>query len=124
VPRGSRDLTVEERFAKVVAALRRHKGVTAPSSSTGKFGSSALRVRGKIFAMVSSRGEFVVKLPAPRIDVLIGTGDGDRFDPGRGRIMREWLVVARTSKTPWLRLAKEAMAFVSGIRQWRDSPPR
>ena len=116
-PKSSRGATVAERFAKLVAALRRHQGVTPPSASTGKFGSGALRIHGKIFAMVSSRGEFVVKLPASRIDALISVGDGMRFDPGRGRIMREWLVVASTSKTTWLRLATEAMVFVSGRGQ-------
>jgi hypothetical protein len=116
-PKSSRGAKVAERFAKLVAALRRHQGVTPPSASTGRFGSAALRVRGKIFAMVSSRGEFVVKLPASRIDALIRVGDGTRFNPGRGRIMREWLVVASTSKTSWLRLATEAMVFVSGTDQ-------
>jgi hypothetical protein len=106
----------EKRFADIVASLRRKPGVTAPSSEAGggrkAFGSSGLKVNAKVFAMVSSRGEFVVKLPRQRVDALVASGDGTRFDPGHGRLMKEWLVVSPTSKLEWLSLAKEALAFV------------
>jgi hypothetical protein len=105
----------ERRFADIVASLRGKPGVTAPSSETGggrKFGSSGLKIDNKVFAMVSSRGEFVVKLPRQRVDALVASGDGTRFDPGHGRLMKEWLVVSLTSTLDWLVLAKEAMAFV------------
>ena len=108
----------EKRFADIVASLRRKPGVTAPSSASaggrGAFGSSGLKVHNKVFAMVSSRGDFVVKLPRSRVDALVASGDGTRFDPGRGRLMKEWLVVSPTSKIDWLSLAKEALAFVGG----------
>lgn len=45
----------------------------------------------------------------PRV-TLAAAGDGRRFDPGHGRLMREWLSVEPT--TPWLPLAIEALAFV------------
>jgi hypothetical protein len=49
-------------FASVVKAFANDPEVTPPG--TGKsFGSGALKVGKKIFAMVSSRSEFVVKLP-------------------------------------------------------------
>jgi len=108
----------EKRFADIVASLRRKPGVTAPSSEAegGRraFGSSGLKVDNKVFAMVSSKGEFVVKLPRERVDALVTSGDGTRFDPGHGRLMKEWLVVSPSSKLDWLSLAKEALAFVGG----------
>jgi hypothetical protein len=107
----------EKRFADIVASLRRKRGVTAPSEAAGgrrAFGSSGLKVDNKVFAMVSSKGEFVVKLPRPRVDALVASGDGTRFDPGHGRLMKEWLVISPTSKLDWLSLAKEALAFVGG----------
>ena len=107
----------EKRFADIVASLRDTPGVTAPSSETGggrKFGSSGLKIDNKVFAMVSSKGEFVVKLPRQRVDALVASGDGTRFDPGHGRLMKEWLVVSATSMLDWLVLAKEGMAFVGG----------
>jgi hypothetical protein len=107
-------VTPEERFAVIVEALLGEPDVTPPFG-TG-FGASGLKVRGKIFAMLSSRGEFVVKLPKPRVDALIAAGDGERFDPGHGRLMKEWVVIASMSDAQWLPLAREAMAFVAAQR--------
>ncbi len=75
------------------------------------FGSRALKVNGKIFAMMSSKGQFVVKLPRKRVGELVAAGKGEYFDPGHGRVMKEWLAVA-AGKTQWLELAKEAYRFV------------
>jgi len=72
---------------------------------------------GSIFAMLSSRGQFVVKLPRRRVDELIAAGEGDRYDPGHGRLMKEWLALAPGSSQDWVRLAGEALDFVgSGSR--------
>ena len=107
--------TPEERFAKIVQALSRYSGVTPPDTTQPKkrFGSSGLKVHDKIFAMISSKGEFVVKLPEQRVDGLVTSGKGKRFDPGHGRLMKEWLTVETTSEKVWLQLAKEAMEFVA-----------
>ena len=104
-------LAPAERFAEVVAAFLDDPGVTPPSGQG--FGSSGLRVHGKIFAMLSSRGEYVVKLPQRRVAALVAGGVGDYFDPGHGRRMKEWLQVEPASATDWLELAREALAFVA-----------
>ena len=62
--------------------------------------------------MISSQGRFVVKLPAKRVDALIESGDGTRYDPGPGRLMREWLCLEPSSHLDWLDLAREALEFV------------
>lgn len=111
--------TPEERFAKIVKALRSHSGVTPPSDATDskkRFGSSGLKINDKIFAMMSSKGALVVKLPQQRVDALIRSREGTRFDPGHGRLMKEWLTVDTPSEKAWLRLAKEAMEFVGSKR--------
>lgn len=102
----------QERFAAIVDALAKEQGVTVGSSGKKGFGSSALQVNGKIFAMVSSKGSFVVKLPKHRAESLEASGAGHRFDPGHGRLMKEWLSLEATSKEDWLSLAREAMRFV------------
>jgi len=93
-------------FALVVSAFADDRQVSPPGSSKG-FGSGALKVNGKIFAMMSSKGHFVVKLSEDRVNALIAAGKGTRFDPGRGRLMKEWLVVTVDHKF-WVPLAKEA----------------
>ena len=106
--------TPEERFATIVEELLGNPDVTPPSG-TG-FGSSGLKVGGKIFAMLSSSGAFVVKLPQQRVNALIAAGDGERFDPGHGRLMKEWVAIAPASEERWLSLAREAMVFVASKR--------
>jgi hypothetical protein len=49
-----------------------------------------LKVDGKIFAM-HSKGKFVAKLPKDRVDELVRAGKGEYFDPGHGRLMKEWV---------------------------------
>lgn len=109
-------ITPEERFAGVVEELLNHPGVTPPSDGTqskNKFGASGLKIHDKIFAMLV-RGQFVVKLPKARVDALVASGDGERFDPRHdGRLMKEWIVIAPTSEVKWLSLATEAMEFVA-----------
>jgi hypothetical protein len=97
-------------FDTVVAAFAKQRDV----SYGGKgFGSGALKTNGKIFAMLSSKGRFVVKLPRKRVAELVEAGDGDYFDAGKGKPMKEWLEVSAPPKS-WIALAKEAHRFVSG----------
>jgi hypothetical protein len=76
------------------------------------FGSTALKRDGKVFALCT-RGEVVVKLPAERVDELIAAG-GRRFDPGHGRLMREWVSVEPSSALECNALLGEARAFLIG----------
>jgi hypothetical protein len=96
----------DDGFALVVDAFANDRQVSPPGDGQG-FGSGALKVNGKIFAMMSSKGQFVVKLSAERVNALIAAGSGTRFNPGHGRLMKEWLVVTSDHKF-WLPLAKEA----------------
>jgi hypothetical protein len=108
-------ITPEERFATIIEALLSHPDVTPPedgSQSKKRFGSSGLRIQNKIFAMLV-KGKLVVKLPRPRVDALITSGEGERFDPGHGRPMKEWVAVEPTSEEGWLDLSREAMEFVA-----------
>jgi hypothetical protein len=111
-------ITPEERFATIVEALLSHPDVTPPSDgpqSKKGFGESALRIHNKIFAMLV-KGKLVVKLPKPRVDALVDAGEGERFDPGHGRLMKEWVAVEPTSEEGWLDLSREAMEFVASQR--------
>jgi TfoX/Sxy family transcriptional regulator of competence genes len=102
----------EAQFAAIVEALADMPGVTRSKPGSRLFGSSSLKVHDKIFAMVSSSGEFVVKLPKARVDQLVAAGAGDRFDANRGRPMKEWLQMRSQSPREWLQLAREALEFV------------
>lgn len=101
--------TAEERYSRVV---QRFTGLRRVTHDGRGFGASALKVDGEIFAMLASGGQFVVKLPRERVDGLLASGDGERFDPGHGRLMREWVALRPTSRKRWSLLAEEAMTFV------------
>ena len=108
-PRGA-----EERFADLVDRLAGEPGVQVPSEAgPRRFGSEALAVDGSIFAMLT-RGELVVKLPAARVAALVDTGIGRPFTAGKGRPMREWVVVSGGGDETWDELAREALEFVGG----------
>lgn len=97
-------------YAKVVSAFAHDKDVTPPKGGTG-FGANALKVDGRIFAMLSSQGKFVVKLPKERVAALVTARKGAYFDPGRGRLMKEWLEMT-SGQALWVSLAREAREFV------------
>jgi len=101
---------IDSRFAPVVAAFAGDRRVAYGGKG---FGSSALKVDGKIFAMIDSRGRLVVKLPRERVAELVRVGKGEFFDTGRGRVMKEWLSVDAAPRW-WIALAKEARGFVGG----------
>jgi len=103
---------IDVRFGAVVQAPGRRPGVTHSAAGSRRFGSNALKVHDKIFAMVSSDGHFVVKLPKARVDALVGDCAGRRFDANRGRPMSEWHEVRSESADDWLELAREALDFV------------
>jgi hypothetical protein len=111
-------VTPEERFAAVIAGLGDNPDVSYPSDgarATTMFGASALKIRNRIFAMLVG-GRIVVKLPRQRVDALIASGGGERFDPGHGRLMKEWVAVEPTAEEDWMCLAREAMAYVESGR--------
>lgn len=99
-------------FDRVVRMFSGDREVEHGGGKKG-FGSAALKVRGKIFAMMSSKGHFVVKLPKERVAELAVSGLGQAFDPGHGRRMKEWLEV-HAEESRWTELAREAYRFVKG----------
>jgi hypothetical protein len=103
----------EELFDRVVRTFTEDPEVEPPRPG-GAFGASALKVRGKIFAMVS-QGSLVVKLPSQRVQDLIAAGDGAPFDAGKGRPMKEWVRIDPARSRRWTQLAREARTFV-GLR--------
>jgi hypothetical protein len=100
-------MTVEERFERLVDELAGIEGVSPPSPGRG-FGSSALKYRGKIFAMLV-RGHLVVKLSKARVAELVVAGAGRHFDANKGTPMKEWFALDEPADLSWSALAREAL---------------
>jgi hypothetical protein len=94
-------------FAPVVAAFAGDRSVSMKRMFSSN---SVLTVKGKIFAMLV-KGKLVAKLPRERVDALVAWGVGAHFDPGHGRLMKEWVTVP-AGGVPWVTLAQEAYHFV------------
>jgi TfoX/Sxy family transcriptional regulator of competence genes len=104
--KGAGEPQIDPRFAPVVRAFAGVRDVKAGRL----FSSYGLKVKGKIFAMFG-RKQFVVKLPKERVDELVSAGRGKRFDPGHGRLMKEWAAF-KGGESEWVELAREAYEFV------------
>jgi hypothetical protein len=104
---------IEARFEDLVGEFLGRDGVTPPGPNRG-FGSHALKVHGRIFAMYV-RGQLVLKLPRARVDALVAAGAGARFDANKGTPMKEWFALAPESTLDWSGLADEALAHVGGV---------
>jgi hypothetical protein len=103
--------TSAEDFYRAVAARYAGKSDVGPSKG---FGSSALKVSGKIFASLT-KGRLLLKLPEARVDALVKSKKGIRFSTGAGRAKKEWVTVGPSSEREWLALAAEAQTYVSSL---------
>lgn len=84
-----------------------------PKVRSGRmFGSIALKADGRVFAMLI-KGELVVKLSKTEVDQLVRARIGRHFDPGHGKLMKEWVCVPAGS-ADWPELARRAHTFTKG----------
>jgi hypothetical protein len=99
-----------DEFDALIAAFVARDGVTIGGGRG--FGANALQVDGRIFAMSNETG-VVLKLPRDRVAALVASGDGRPFDAGKGRPMKEWVIVPWGSGDATRSLAEEALLFVA-----------
>jgi hypothetical protein len=103
-------VTVEEMFAAVAGRLvAENPGL----EQARMFGSIGLRIESGKFAGFARRDELVVKLPAVRVAKLLESGDGSIFDAGKGRPMKEWVVLHPRDEQELERYLLEARDFVA-----------
>jgi uncharacterized protein YndB with AHSA1/START domain len=103
----------QESFVAICERLVTEPGVDLHRA----FSSPALRIHGKIFAMLPGE-DLVVKLAAERCEAIVARGAGKPFESGR-RQMREWVAVAPAYAGDWAALAEEALAFVDPSGDFR-----
>lgn len=105
----------EAAWARLAATLSNDPRVDPPEAAKARgFGSKGLKVARKLFAFRSSKGKLVLKLSAARVEELELKCVGARYDPGHGRLMKEWLALDVKEKARWLRLAREALEHACG----------
>ena len=90
------------------------KEVYLKQSDIQKQGES-LKIKRKMFAMFN-KGRYVLKLPKERVQDLINSGEGQPYDPGNGKIMKEWVIIPEKYSQKWIELAEEAKAELEAFR--------
>jgi hypothetical protein len=74
----------------------------------------SLKTRKKMFAMFQ-KGNYIVKLPKERVEELINSEKGLPYDPGNGRIMKEWVIIPEEYTDEWIVYALEAKKFAKTL---------
>ena len=74
----------------------------------------SLKTMRKMFAMFQ-KGKYVVKLPKERVTELISSGEGKPYDPGNGKIMKEWVIIPEEHSDKWIAYASEAKQFAKTL---------
>ena len=106
------DSTADE-FDRLAKTISRDQRVDPPEvAKANRFGSKGLKVERKLFAFRSSKGTLVVKLPKDRVDELVKGGIGERYDPGHGRLMKEWVALRPADEPACAAYMGEARSFV------------
>jgi hypothetical protein len=100
-----------KKYARLVKTMLTEPNVTLGHGKKG-FGDDALNINGRIFAMLTSKKQYVVKLPKHRVLQLVASGEGSYLEMAN-RQMKEWFIVSEKSTISWLKLAREAHGFVS-----------
>ena len=79
------------------------------------FGSTGMRVRGKVFAVAAHAGGLLIKVPEAHADGLVGSGTADRMVMG-GVPRREWVLVPDDADDEtWSEQLHAAYTYVDSI---------
>ena len=99
-------MTVEETWSKVKEQFLKFPEVQKQGES--------LKIRKKMFAMLN-KGRYIVKLPKERVEKLLNSGNGLPYDPGNGKIMKEWVIIPEDYSDKWIEYASEAKEFAKTL---------
>ena len=78
--------------------------------NSGK-GAQGIKHNNKMFIMFY-KGDLLVKLSPDRIQELISSGDGQAFDPGTGKVMKDRVLIPHSKKELWIALCEESKRYV------------
>jgi hypothetical protein len=77
----------------------------------------SLKTKKKMFALFNKDNNFVLKLPKDRVEELINSGEGKPYDPGNGKIMKEWVIIPIENSKKWIDLTSEAKIFAESLKK-------
>lgn len=75
----------------------------------------ALKIKRKMFVFFNKIDAIVVKLPKNRVSELLESKEGLPYDPGNGKIMKEWIIIPKQFSEKWFDFSKEGMEFAETL---------
>jgi TfoX/Sxy family transcriptional regulator of competence genes len=100
----------DKSFERIIDLFEADKNIEI----TKMFGSPGIKVDGKVFAMLV-KGKLVVKMSKDRVNETVNRCEGNYFDPGHGKLMKQWLSINTDHEHLWPKLAREAMIYVRDL---------
>jgi hypothetical protein len=70
----------------------------------------SLKIRRKMFVFYRNE-KIVVKLPKDKVTELLNSQVGLPYDPGSGKIMKEWVIIPKEHSEKWHDFISEAKQF-------------
>ena len=99
-------MTSEENWLKIKEHFLKMSDVQKQGES--------LKTKKKMFVMFQ-KGKYVVKLPKDRVTELLTSEKGLPYDPGNGKIMKEWVIIPEENSEKWIEFASEAKEFAKTL---------
>jgi hypothetical protein len=78
--------------------------------NSGK-GAQGIKHNKKMFIMFH-KGNLLIKMSPDRIQELIGSGNGQAFDPGTGKVMKDRILIPRSQKDLWISFCEESKRYI------------
>jgi hypothetical protein len=66
------------------------------------------------------KNTFIVKLPKKRVTELLQSEKELPYDPGNGKIMKEWVIIPESLAEKWITFAQEGKEFLLELAEKRD----
>jgi hypothetical protein len=66
---------------------------------------------GKKLIVMFLKGDLLVKLPEKRVLEIIASGEGEPYDPGTGKPMKNWVLIPETQRDLWIGYSEEAKQY-------------
>ena len=70
-------------------------------------GAQGIKRDGKLF-VIFIKGDLIAKLPEQRVKEVIDSGDGEPFDPGTGKPMKNRVLIPASKTDYWIKYSEEA----------------
>jgi hypothetical protein len=95
-------MSAEEQWSKVKEKFLKLDDVQKQGES--------LKIKRKMFVFLNKEN-ITVKLPKKRVIELLESGEGLPYNPGNGKIMKEWVTIPLESSGKWTAFVEEGMRF-------------